>query len=410
MLNKININKYLNKKPFCSYRNGSKIICVTFKELKELQGVLIIPSFQTDLCENKVLEMVTSYEENPHHFCSRSLITIAHIIVGSNEEFLVIDGQHRLEMAYHLLDKGLNDTILVALINISSKGELDKIFNDINKDSTKCIINNYEIFEKQIYEELKNYINKDHYFLPKSSSTNKPIYTASEFTDLIIKNNILNNLKSSENSCSQEIYNYLKDKEKIFFNTIEYLEDYHRNKDSYKLCEIKSIEAYSCMFMKNNNFIFWLLDNNIKPRHNYKKRQNIKKSLQKEVWTKEFGSKTSGNCPIYNCTKILSLDITNSWQCGHIVSLNNGGSIDINNLKPICPTCNQSMSDTNWDEWLENKMYKEILDDYFEDSEEIIKCKSINCKNKINSSNFKPYLYKNKKAKPICTSCYNLIK
>ena len=91
-----NIKKYFNKKPLCSCKNGAKILCLTFNEIKEIGPFLKIPSFQTDLDENKVEQMVISYEANPHHFTSRSLITVAHIIVGTNEEYLLIDGQHRL--------------------------------------------------------------------------------------------------------------------------------------------------------------------------------------------------------------------------------------------------------------------------------------------------------------------------
>lgn len=135
-------------------------------------------------------------------------------------------------------------------------------------------------------------------------------------------------------------------------------------------------------------------------------RPSIKKKLQNEVWIKEFSSKTSGKCPIYNCDKILSLDISNSWQCGHIVSFNNGGSATLNNLRPICPTCNQSMSSNNWNDWIYDKMHKDVIDDYFEETTEIIKCKIKNCSNKINNETFKPYLYKNEKVKPICNDCY----
>lgn len=409
MLNKKKIvDKYLLRTPCVSYPE-SKVVCITFKELKELNKILKIPEFQTDLDENKVEEMIESYKKNQHHFSSRCLITIAHNIIGDKEEYLVVDGQHRIEMAINLLEQHINNTLLIAIIDVKSRAELEKLFQDINKDSAKCLTNYYGIFEKQMYEEVKILINNTYKFLPSKSSSKNSLYTSSEFTDLLIQKNILSNISNKLNTTNaEEIFIFISSKEKQFFNEIEYLEQYHTNKDNFKLSETKSIEALSCMFIKNNNFLEYLIDDTVLPVHNYKKRQSISKELQKEVWNKQFESKTSGKCPIYKCTNILSLDISNSWQCGHIISLYNGGTIESTNLKPICPTCNQSMSSTNWNEWVEQQMSTDIISDYFEDPDDTVKCKIKNCKNKITINNFKPYLSgKTKKPKPICTSCYN---
>jgi len=404
----ITMDKFISRSPCLSIKSGSKVICMTFKELKEISNELKIPEFQTDLNEDKVYEMVESYKNNSHHFSSRCLISIAHNIVGSHEEYLVIDGQHRIEMAIKLLEQNINNTLLVAIIDVKSKAELDKLFQDINKDSAKCLINYYGVFEKQIYEEIKVIINNDHDFLSKGSASKKSLYSPSEFIDLLINRNIINNIKENYKfKESKEIYNFIKEKEKEFFNKIEYLEQYHTNKELFKVNEIKSIESLSCMFIKNNNFIDYLCNDKIKPIHNYKKRESISKELQRQVWSQEFESKTSGKCPIYNCSRVLSLDISNSWQCGHIMSLSNNGKTTLDNLRPICPPCNQSMSATNWNEWEESIMCKDIIDDYFENGDEVIKCKIKNCKTKLSIENFKPHLsVKTKKVKPICINCY----
>ena len=397
------MEKYLMRPPCVSYKE-SKIICMTFKELKELNKILKTPEFQTDLDENKVEEMIESYKSNTHHFSSRCLVTIAHNIIGDNEEYLVVDGQHRIEMAIKLLDQNINNTLLVAIIDVKSRTELEKLFQDINKDSAKCLVNYYGIFEKQLYEEFKILINQNYKFLPKSSSKNKSLYTASEFTDILIQKDILTNFG---NKNINEIFNIIRAKEQEFFNKVEYLEQYHTNKENFKGMEMKSIEALSCMFIKNNNFIDYLVNDKVIPKHDHKKRQSISKELQKEVWTKYFESKTSGKCLIYKCTNILSLDISNSWQCGHIISLHNGGTIEASNLKPICPSCNQSMSSTNWDDWVNQQMCNDIIADYFEDPDDAIKCKMKNCKNKVSINNFKPHFsVKTKKPRPICASCF----
>jgi hypothetical protein len=70
-------------------------------------------------------------------------------------------------------------------------------------------------------------------------------------------------------------------------------------------------------------------------------RQAIPKQLRGVVWRNYFTS-IDHECPL--CTNIISLD---DFECGHIVSVKNGGSNHSTNLMPICGKCNKSMSSTN---------------------------------------------------------------
>jgi 5-methylcytosine-specific restriction endonuclease McrA len=51
---------------------------------------------------------------------------------------------------------------------------------------------------------------------------------------------------------------------------------------------------------------------------------------------------------IYLCS-----GVHNTWQAGHIISHNNGGLAEINNLHPICKQCNNAMNDENWDDYVD---------------------------------------------------------
>lgn len=46
------------------------------------------------------------------------------------------------------------------------------------------------------------------------------------------------------------------------------------------------------------------------------------------------------------CCKTIYITQHN-FQCGHVVADANGGSTNVNNLRPICTLCNQSMGVTN---------------------------------------------------------------
>lgn len=160
------------------------------------------------------------------------------------------------------------------------------------------------------------------------------------------------------------------------------------------------------MFMKNNNFIQWLLDPSEIPSHDYKDRPNISKELQKQIWEKEYGACTSGKCVIYGCNNVLNTNVSNSWQCGHIISHNNGGPTTLDNLRPLCTPCNQKMKDINWDEYEDELMKQDIIEKYFDDRTEN-KCKSkFKCDNKVIKTSFEILISK-KKAKPICLECKN---
>ena len=59
------------------------------------------------------------------------------------------------------------------------------------------------------------------------------------------------------------------------------------------------------------------------------------------------------------CCKTSVIEITN-FDCGHIISEFNGGNISIDNLKPICGTCNTSMGTENMNEFIENYGFDKI--------------------------------------------------
>lgn len=80
----------------------------------------------------------------------------------------------------------------------------------------------------------------------------------------------------------------------------------------------------------------------------------IRPALKRQVWENEFGDETAcGECP---CCQVAVISIW-TFQVGHRIAHANGGSIDESNLRPICGTCNQSMSSTNWDEFV--KFFKQ---------------------------------------------------
>jgi len=68
-------------------------------------------------------------------------------------------------------------------------------------------------------------------------------------------------------------------------------------------------------------------------------RRKIPKGVKQELWKKYFGKKYTGKC--YVCSNPIHIT---DFEAGHNRSLSKGGSDRITNLRPICGSCNNSMS------------------------------------------------------------------
>jgi len=53
------------------------------------------------------------------------------------------------------------------------------------------------------------------------------------------------------------------------------------------------------------------------------------------------------------CCDIEALHITKSWHCGHVIAEHNGGLLEVENLRPVCGSCNSSMGTQNLYDYME---------------------------------------------------------
>jgi len=84
----------------------------------------------------------------------------------------------------------------------------------------------------------------------------------------------------------------------------------------------------------------------------------IPKAVREQVWIKYIGKKFDSKCYIRWCkNKITVFD----FHVGHNIPESRGGLTIIDNLRPICPRCNQSMGNQyTIDEWIEFGKSEEI--------------------------------------------------
>tara|TARA_B100000035_G_C20808191_1_gene468679 strand:+ start:94 stop:387 length:294 start_codon:yes stop_codon:yes gene_type:complete len=88
------------------------------------------------------------------------------------------------------------------------------------------------------------------------------------------------------------------------------------------------------------------------------KKANIPKKLRQQCWENSFGKKYLHKCYVPWCTTIIDVW---SFEVGHNIAEANGGTLDLNNLYPICSLCNKSMGTMSIDEWSKLKKDKKIF-------------------------------------------------
>ena len=77
--------------------------------------------------------------------------------------------------------------------------------------------------------------------------------------------------------------------------------------------------------------------------------KNIPKKIRTIIWD-TYGGKELRSIPCYlKCGTMIKLE---DFQCGHIQSRAENGTIDVSNLRPICRECNSSMGKQNMIDYL----------------------------------------------------------
>lgn len=128
--------------------------------------------------------------------------------------------------------------------------------------------------------------------------------------------------------------------------------------ECYKCHKIFNTSSAKCKHLKickeeNTNNIELLKDTNLElsKDSNLEKiyiKQKIPQSVRITVWDTYIGRSIGEKlCNICNTNKISQFN----FHCGHVIAERNGGKTSINNLRPICKSCNSSMRTMNLDDF-----------------------------------------------------------
>ena len=127
----------------------------------------------------------------------------------------------------------------------------------------------------------------------------------------------------------------------------------HHKKKCIKISEVKQELINTVPPTKDPPPIEPIIQPVVVENKKYKK-VTIPQSLRAAVWDKYIGRKIGEiECLVCNTALISQLN----FHCGHVVAEANGGTISIDNLRPICKSCNCSMGTNNLEDY-KNRYFK----------------------------------------------------
>ena len=309
----------------------------TFNKIKDLlvKNELELPDCQNSLRQEKVDGLVNSYLNNKEFWAFKK-----NIIIGKlNKKFYIIDGQHRIQASKILLSKNIKDDLTFCIYECNNENDIRKLFIESNYDSVK----NHNYINSSTFNQVKmdnftKLLKKDY----KSYFGKGELKKIENFRSELNNINFFNLFDNSE-----DLLSYLIQKSADFYEQANY-EGYLNNSETlfYKY-EIDSLKSKICFSTTKNNFMDFL-ENNVKPMHSFKaQKKRITRTLKNKVWNKYYQCEED-MCPINNCTNIIS---KNNFEAGHIIAESKGGDTTLDNLRPICKSCNSSMGNKSWFEY-----------------------------------------------------------
>lgn len=345
------------------YISNNKLIgSISFSNL--MNEYIIIPNIQRIRDNNKVesiVEYQSNYFKKKQCFNFQGLINI-HCCSETNNNYLV-DGQHRYFSVKKLMEiYGDEHYIDIECICVSSINELKENYMLINKNTQLPEFKNYD--NKDIVDEISLYFFQNY---PKiwtqSKRPKRPYINKNHFQEGIeyLYDNLKTNLKNNRVVINPHyLINIIENKNKKMKQWP--IQSYEKN-----IRKIKNWPEY--IELANNHGFYLGMYSNISQEFCYKwiqeliqeetgiiikkkttkTKKSIPKKIKEDVWDKWVGE-NEGISLCYCCRK-TKLSKSN-FVCGHVLSENNGGTISIDNMRPICNSCNLSMKTKHMFEYI----------------------------------------------------------
>lgn len=298
------------------------------------------------------LDDLIKYQEN--YYQKNKIFSFPNpiILCEFNNKLSILDGQHRFVCAKYLYGKyKIKFNIVISIINLKNTEDFDKYFIAVNKNKPVLLYKNIDNW-KNIIKKIEQYlIGKWHMYIKNSENPQIPHINLEKFKQYIDERNILVNKNITIDILIEEIDNlnnfyklHIKNYKKYIPNIENYVNKcISKNKEDPLFLGIyKNYEWLDRIIYKITNEIEY--ENMEHMPLNY--RTKIPKKIREKIWKDIFNDNMVGNC--YVCMENIRFT---DFECGHVISVFYGGTNGLNNLKPVCKTCNNDMGTMNMEEY-----------------------------------------------------------
>jgi len=327
-----------------------------------LQQEIEIPNEQRLKLNKKIVEIChyqDLYFKKNKCFNFQGTINI-HCCKETNKNYLV-DGQHRYFSIKELVEKHKykNQYVTIELVNVETLDELRENFDIINKNTKMPKFPkdlNKSIIEKVCGKIFDIYPD----FWSDSSRPQKPNINLTNFQEgvgfLFKELNLFFGKELSESELLTIILDKNKELGKKDLSKIPHLSKLKTKEKIIEKCEKEKFYLGIYPHKSIDSCYGWIQEIlNSLNKKNKTKKQRIPPILKKNVWLKYIGNKVESKCLCCN-DNIISLT---SFHCGHIIAEVNGGKLTIENMRPICGSCNSSMGSQNMKDYAQ-KYYGKV--------------------------------------------------
>jgi len=300
------------------------------------------PNIQRDIIEEHVKEMIDFqrdfFSKKGFYFFPNCLI-FAHF----RDNYYCIDGQHRY-FTMEVLKKDNNDYdwgVDIEIIECISELEMISYFQTINKNHPvpEFLKKIEDVDNAERIKCFKNYIEKNYgAYISKSNKPHRPNINLDIFINEMDKK-----YKLSDFETFNDLVKWFENENDIHKNTLE---------NQYKGLEgvSKALEKIREGTRTRNGKKLYLgsywLD---KPKN------ELSTQTRRKLWKIWYSNQPTDAkspcgeilCPCCEETFISSFN----FEAGHIRSFKNGGTDELDNLRPVCGTCNRLMGIMNYDDY-----------------------------------------------------------
>ena len=326
--------------------NKYNLLTISSSQIKDLN--ISTPECQRAIDSEQVNKIVSYQVQHYNNYSSFFFTNPIHLAEFEGKIY-ILDGQHRIKAIQRLRCICKTDfDIHIVYVYVNSLKELEDYYIAINQNKPVPLPSNMDEW-KQFTRHIDQYLQQNYsIYFSKSQRPVAPNFNKENLLQYIDENNIAKQINCDFTRFIQELEelnNFYRETYSItlthlpknILSTFEKARKKQPNRPFF-LSIFKKFEWIDRIVFKITQNKEYNEMNHVSSNTRFK----IKKKLRKEVWKKKYCETITGKCDV--CNEQIEYD---NSECGHIISVFYNGNTTLDNLMPICGSCNRDMGIKN---------------------------------------------------------------